>query len=310
VIEEQPRNLAASVHRRLLNRVQEDDLNPNETFQRYALERFLYRLSRSPHAESFMLKGAMLFAVWEDEPHRPTRDIDLLGFGDDSAERMHSVFADVCQTEVEPDGVSFDPASVTVEDIREAQDYQGKRVIVKGRLGNARLQVQIDVGFGDILVHWDQRVTYPTLLDFPAPDLRAYPAEAVIAEKLHAMVQHGMLNSRMKDLYDVYVLSRRLGFSGLELTGAVTATFGERRAALGDGPPAPLTPEFAADPTMQARWRGFLRRNRLEPLDLVEVVGGLSAFLGEPLEAIMIGRRFESEWPAGGPWGRNKSYVT
>lgn len=306
---EQPRNLAASVHRRLLNRVQELDLNPNETFQRYALERFLYRLSKSQHADSFMLKGAMLFAVWEDEPHRPTRDIDLLGFGEDSAERMRSVFVDVCQAEVEPDGVSFDPGSVTVEDIREAQDDQGKRVIVKGHLGNARLQVQVDVGFGDTLVHWDRQVTYPTLLDFPAPHLRAYPVEAVIAEKLHAMAQHGMLNSRMKDLYDVYALSHRLAFSGPELVQAISATFGERSVALGDKPPAPLTAEFASDPTMQARWRGFLRRNRLQPLDLSEVVLGLSAFLTEPLQAIKIGGQFEMEWPPGGPWGRDKSHL-
>lgn len=200
----------------------------NLTLVRYGCERLLYRLSQSPHAGSFMLKGATLFTVWEAEPHRPTQDVDLLGFGEDSEERLRGVFEEVCGAAVTSDGMSYDAAGIIVTDIREGLAYQGKRVRVPARLGNARLVVQIDVGFGDALAAWDTEVTLPTLLDFPAPRLRAYPAEAVIAEKLHAMAQHGMPNSRMKDVYDVQALAARLAFEGGALTEAIALTF-ERR---------------------------------------------------------------------------------
>jgi predicted nucleotidyltransferase component of viral defense system len=299
---ERPTNMAASVHRRLLDRVAERGENPNETLQRYVLERFLYRLSRSAHATSLMLKGAMLFAIWEDEPHRATRDIDLLGFGEDSAERMLAVFADVCTTPVEDDGVSFDAASVAVSEIRERQIYQGKRVTVNGRLGNARLRVQVDIGFGDCLVHHDEVVEYPTLLGSPAPRLRAYPVEAVVAEKLHAMAEHGMLNSRMKDLFDVYALSQRLGFDGKELTAAIAATFGRRNTVPLDGVLAPLTAGFSADPLIGSRWRGFVTKNRLEVPALAEVCEALGLFLNQPLATLAEGRLLDKRWRPGGPW--------
>jgi len=247
-------------------------------------------------------RGATLFAVWEEEPHRATRDIDLLGFGEDSAERMGAVFADVCRVAVPDDGMIFDPASIVVRDIRDGQTYGGKRVRLAARLGNARLSVQVDIGFGDALAAWDTEVTMPTLLDLPAPRLRAYPAEAVVAEKLHAMAQHGMLNSRMKDIYDVQALAARLAFDGACLAEAVRLTF-ERRGRLIDADlPAPLTAEFATDEVMLARWRGFLRRNRVESLELADTVEGLRAFLNEPWEALGRRESFARRWPPGGPW--------
>jgi predicted nucleotidyltransferase component of viral defense system len=295
-------NVAASVHQRLLARSHATGAEPNDTFLRYALERFLYRLAVSPHASSFMLKGATLFTVWEEDPHRATRDIDLLGFGEDSAERLSAVFADVCRVSVPDDGMTFDPASMTVSDIREGQTYQGKRVRLAAKLGTARYAVQIDIGFGDALAAWGTEITMPTLLDFPAPRLRAYPAEAVVAEKLHAMVQHGMLNSRMKDIYDVQALAARLPFDGDSLAEAVRLTFERRGRPVGAELPAPLTPAFAADEVMLQRWAGFLRRNRLEAVDLAVVGQRLSAFLLEPWEALANDGGFALEWPPGGPW--------
>ncbi len=249
-----------------------------------------------------MLKGATLFAVWEEDPHRATRDVDLLGFGEDSAERLSGVFADVCRIPVPDDGMVFDPVSVAVSDIRNGQAYQGKRVRLAAKLGTARYTVQIDVGFGDALAAWDTEITMPTLLDFPAPRLRAYPVEAVVAEKLHALAQHGMLNSRMKDIYDVQALAARLAFDGRSLTEAVRLTFERRGRTIGVQLPAPLTAAFAADEVMLQRWGGFLRRNRLEAVGLANAVDRLRAFLLEPWQALARGDGFVEEWPPGGPW--------
>ncbi len=295
-------DVAASVRARLLERVKLTAEDPNETMMRYALERFLYRLAASPHAASFLLKGAMLFAVWETDPHRATRDIDLLGLGEDSAARMRDVFADVCREHVPDDGMSFDAASLVVSDIREGQNYHGKRIRLDSRLGTARLKVQVDVGFGDALVDWGGEVEMPTLLDFPAPRLRAYPAEAVIAEKLHAMVQYGLLNSRMKDLYDVRSLAARLAFDGAALTAAIRATFERRERQIGEELPAPLTQAFAADAQVVRRWDGFVRRNGVEPVDLGEVVEGLRSFLLAPWMALARREPFVGRWLPGGPW--------
>ncbi len=298
-----PTDLPASVARRLKNQAQHKGQEVARAFERFALERFLYRLSVSDHRDQFVLKGAMLFALWEDEPHRPTRDIDLLGFGEDSAERMARVFIDVCTVHAEPDGLVFDPASVTVSDIRVGQTYQGKHVEIAGRMGKTRLPVRVDIGFGDALTAPGPMADYPTLLDFPAPRLRVYPAAAVVAEKVHAMVEHGMLNSRMKDLYDLTALPARLSFAGEELVAALHATFGRRGTTLSERLPAPLTQEFATDATKLAQWRGFLRRTRLAEAELGEVVAALRRFLAEPYLAAARGEPFVKHWPAGGPWG-------
>lgn len=296
-----PTNVAASVHRRLLNWATEHHADPNETMLRYVLERFLYRLSQSAHTDAFMLKGATLFAVWEDEPHRPTRDIDLLGLGEDSAERLRQVFADVCNVRVANDGVVLDSRSVTIADIRGGQAFGGKRVLIDCKLGNARQRVQIDVGFGDALARPGEPTCLPVLLDFPAPRLLAYPVAAVIAEKLHAMVEHGMVTSRMKDIYDIGALAERLDFDGVELAAAIRATFESRGQQPGVVPPA-VTEAFAGDAGAVARWGAFMRRNRLGSLDLVTAVERARAFLLEPLTALREGESFAKQWPSGGPW--------
>jgi predicted nucleotidyltransferase component of viral defense system len=270
---------------------------------RYMIERLLYRLAQSPHAQRFLLKGAMLFTLWTGRMHRPTKDLDLLGRGDPSPEALTEVFRGLCSLEVEPDGVEFAVDTIEVEVIREDQEYEGQRVHVEGRLGNAKNRLQIDVGFGDAVIPGAQDVRYPTLLEMPAPELRVYPKETVVAEKLQAMVMLGMANSRMKDFFDLSVMAREFTFQGAVLCRAIGATFKRRRTKIPIEPVA-LTAAFAGDRAKQTQWKAFLNRNGLDgSLDLSTLVAGLREFLLQPLDAVREGRTFESSWPAGGPWG-------
>jgi predicted nucleotidyltransferase component of viral defense system len=298
------RNLAQSVHHRLLNRAREQGEDFNLVLIRYALERFLYRLGRSRHKDRFILKGAMLFAAWTDQPHRPTRDLDLLGIGDSSDAALREVFSEIVRTPVEPDGLEFDEGSISISEIREAQDYPGKRIGLRVRLGNARLDLQIDVGFGDAVTPEPAEIDYPALLDQSAPRIRAYPCEAVIAEKLQALVAFGMAISRMKDFYDIWTLSKQFPFDGASLSSAIAATFERRGTAIPEGVPTALTDEFAADGTKQTQWTGFLKRNVLSeaPPSLSGVVNDLQDFLLEPLHAAARSEPFAKSWKPGGSW--------
>ncbi len=298
------RNLAQSVHHRLLNRAREQGEDFNLVLIRYALERFLYRLGRSRHKDRFILKGAMLFAAWTDQPHRPTRDLDLLGIGDSSDAALRQVFSEIVRTPVEPDGLEFDEGSISISEIREAQNYPGKRIGVRVRLGNARLDLQIDVGFGDAVTPEPAEIDFPTLLDSSAPRIRAYPCETVIAEKFQALVAFGMVISRMKDFYDIWTLSKQFPFDGASLSEAIRATFERRGTAIPEGVPTALTDEFAADRTKQTQWTGFLRRSVLSEKSpsLSGVVYDLREFLLEPLHAAARGEPLAKTWKPGGPW--------
>ena len=224
--------LPASVQARLVRHAKATGIDPNAVLARFAAERFLYRLSRSRHADRFVLKGALLMLVWLGDSIRPTRDADLLGFGDLSRESLARILVDVCNTEVEPDGVKYLSSSIRVASIREEDAYGGLRATVQARLGNARLHVQVDVGLGDAVVPEPEWLVYPGLLDFPQARLRAYRPETAIAEKLHAMAVLGEVNSRMRDFFDVYALAEHNRFDGELLTCAMRATF-ERRRTLG-----------------------------------------------------------------------------
>ncbi len=204
-----PHHLAQSIHQRLRSKARDRQEDPNLILIHYALERFLYRLACSAHRDRFILKGAMLFAAWTDQPHRPTRDLDLLGIGDSSDEALVQVFREIVGTSVEPDGLVFGDRGISISEIREAQDYPGKRIKLPAHLGNARLNLQIDVGFGDAVTPEPSEIDYPALLDLPAPKIRAYPCETVIAEKLQALVAFGIAVSRMKDFYDLWILSKQ-----------------------------------------------------------------------------------------------------
>ena len=280
----------------------------NEDFQlvltRYALERLLYRLSRSEHRDVFVLKGAMLFQLWSRQPHRPTRDLDLLGRGDNSIPRFERIFREVCDLTVEEDGLVFSAESVRGETIKEDQEYEGLRLTLDCRLENARIPIQIDIGFGDVVTPVATEVTYPVLLDFPAPILPAYSRESVVAEKFQAMVMLGIANSRMKDFYDLWVLSRQFEFQGPLLCQGIRATFARRRTPVPAKLPVALSPEFAQDRVKQTQWRAFIGKGKLDlgGIGLEEVVDGLRGFLMPVAQAVAAGEILEMAWPALGPW--------
>jgi predicted nucleotidyltransferase component of viral defense system len=238
--------LAQSVQVRLARHARAIGADPNLVLARYAIERFLYRLSRSPYAERFVLKGALLLLVWLGETFRPTRDADLLGFGDVSEQSLVEIFRECSAMEVEqPDGLVFDPASITVAAIRAADSYGGERVTIRARLGSARIKVQVDVGIGNAVDPPAEWIDYPSLLNLPRPRLRAYRPETVVAEKLHTMVALGAANSRMRDFFDVHALAAHESFEGAALVRAVRATFERRRTAIPRNAPLALTPAFA-----------------------------------------------------------------
>ena len=296
--------LAQSVQVRLVRHAKAIGVDPNLVLARYATERLLYRLSRSRHADRFILKGALLLLVWLGETIRPTRDADLLGFGDLSEAALTALFREICALEVEPDGLIFDPASIRVAAIRPEDEYGGRRVSLVGRLGAARLTVLVDVGIGDAVEPEPEWLDYPSLLDLPRPRLRAYRPETVIAEKFHAMVLLGSRNSRMRDFFDVHALAARESFVGTVLVRALRATFGRRRTAIPSGLPIALTPVFARSADRRAQWAAFIRRNvpAAAPQDFEQVVAALAGFLAPVLEAAGRGNDFAGTWPPGGPW--------
>lgn len=276
-------NLAASIRARLLNRAKADKVEFQQMLTRFATERLLYRLSISPHKDQFLLKGALLFELWFQEPHRPTQDIDFLGFGPDELPRITAMFRDICAMSAK-DGITFDPASVRTIEIRIDANYGGMRVTLMGMLDNARCPVQADIGFGDAVTQEPEETTYPTLLpDLPAPRLRVYTRYTVVAEKFHAIVEHGMQNSRMKDFFDLWVLTHRSEFDPATLHQAITATFNRRGTTLPTGTPVGLSDEFVADSAKHAQWRGFAAKGRIDVPSLEQVVSHLRGFFSSLL---------------------------
>ncbi len=299
-----PRNVAASVRERLRQLARDRGEDFQLVLTRYGMERLLYRLGASAHAPSFVLKGAMLFHLWGGPPHRPTHDLDLLGRGEVSPERFEQVFREVCAVAAEDDGLTFPPDAVRGESIKEDQEYGGVRVHCVALLDGARVPLRIDVGFGDAVTPAPPAVEYPTLLDFPAPALRAYPRQTVVAEKFQAMVALGMANSRMKDFFDLWYLSDHFAFDGPSLAEAIAATFRRRRTAVPAEPPLGLTEVFVGDAAKRQQWRAFLNKSRLATRapGLEEVAEALRSFVMPPASAAASGAAFEAEWPAAGPW--------
>lgn len=299
-----PTNLAASVGDRLRAIAKKQGEQLQNVLNRYGLERWLYRLSQSPHRERFILKGAMLFTLWSEEPHRKTRDLDLLGFGAKSIPEWEEVFRQVCSTQVEPDGLEMLANSVRGEIIRVEEEYAGTRIKLMAMLGGARIPLQIDVGFGDAVTPEPQEISFPTMLNFPAPSLRAYRPETVIAEKFHAMVDLGLRNTRMKDFYDVWKLSQRFEFDGETMVEAIRATFSRRQTPLPSGVPLALSDKFASDPLKTSQWTAFLRKSGLKDQEtsLAEVVNLLESFLLPAVERAQAGDRFPRRWILGGSW--------
>jgi predicted nucleotidyltransferase component of viral defense system len=303
----QPRNLAASVRQRLLNLAQAQKEDFNLVLTRYGIERLLYRLERSAAGERFILKGAMLFVLWSDTPHRATKDVDLLCRGDNSIAEIEAVFRSVCQVEVVPDGLEFDLTTVTGEVIKAEREYPSVRIRLTTFIAGTptRINLQIDVGFGDIVTPAPQLMSLPALLaDLPAPQLYAYNRETVIAEKFEAMVLLGIGNTRMKDFYDLWYLSQHFAFEGNLLSRAISATFERRRTLIPTDTPLALTSEFANDETKQRQWVAFVKKGRLrgESLVLNQIGAILHDFLMPPTIAIAKGVEFDRVWSSDIGW--------
>jgi predicted nucleotidyltransferase component of viral defense system len=295
--------LPVSIQARLLNHARKQALDYNRVLERYALERFLYRLSQSPYSERFVLKGAMMMGVWLGEDIRPTRDADLLGFGELSNNSLLNIFGEVCELPIDPDGMVFAADTLTIEDIREDDPYGGRRITLFSHLGNARLPIQVDIGIGDTVIPEPEWLDYPSLLDMPPARLRVYHAETCIAEKFHAMNILGMANSRMKDFFDIAMLAEREAFDGAILAAAVRATFERRNTPLPTEIPVSMTRAFAKDADKQRQWKAFLTRNNLiNAASLEIVVKTIHAFLWPVVTALIETGSFSGNWKPIGHW--------
>ena len=296
------RDIAHSIYRRLLNRARKNNEDFNYTLNRYGVERFLYRLSISPYAKQFVLKGASLLFVWKGRNYRVTRDIDLLGY---KTADIKNIFKDissiVCQQD---DSIHFMPESVKAENIRDNTDYGGLNVSIDAILLNAKIALRIDIGFGDVIKPEPEIISYPVLLDMPRPQLRAYNRETFIAEKFEAMVHLGIANSRLKDFYDIWLLSRFFDFSAAKLTASIENTFKRRRTEIPKGKPFIFTSEFYNDLQKQTQWKTFIRKTRAEnaPAEFSAVIKEIDDFFMPLLRILNNPSQAKIVWIKGKGW--------
>ncbi len=305
-----PQNIAASVKARLQNIAKEGGNTFAELLQLYVMERFLYRLSQSDYADTFILKGALLFAVWEPEyDRRTTMDIDLLGFTENSLDHLEQIVRVICETKVEDDGIRFDLENMRAERIKEDADYEGVRIRTFAYLERSRIPLQVDIGFGDALVPDAVSATLPAILDFPAPQLRCYQQLTVIAEKFQAMIKLGNLNSRMKDFYDIWNIIQHETISGAELQKACVATFEHRKTPFNLGDDF-FSREFSQSPEKQIQWAAFIRKQGIQdiaPNSFEDVAIQLQDFFHPMGEDQIAGNTFSALWTIGGPWHEDDS---
>ena len=296
-----PKNIAASVRQRLLNRAKLERRPFNELLHYYGMERFLYRLSQSSYADQFVLKGALMLRVWRSPELRPTMDIDLLGRTSNNEADIIGKIRGILAMSVTADGLTFDKDSVEAERIVEDADYEGIRIRFQASLDSAKVNMRLDIGFGDVVYPDPKEAVFPTLLDFPAPRLLCYSRESSISEKLEAMVKLGTLNSRMKDFYDVWLLSRQFDFDGDKLAEAIRLTFKRR------GTKMPLEIEAFTGSfieTKQVQWRAFGKRIRHDqiPASFREIIASIDSFLSPVIATIVSGTPCPEKWIAPGPW--------
>lgn len=284
------KNIGASVRARLQNLSREMGQSFELILTRYTLERLLYRLSTSAYADRFVLKGALLLTSWFTDPHRATRDLDLLGFGDPSPDAMVVAFKEILAIDAD-DGVEFDLDALRVDQIREELEYGGLRLRTTASISGARVVVTIDVGFGDALEPDVELIDYPSMLDLPIPRLQAYARETVIAEKFQAMVALGRANSRMKDFYDIWLLSQSFAFDDDRLARAIAATFERRETEIPAELPDALTSAFAEDEHKQRQWHAFLENVARHPGSLADVIAVISGFIMPHASAAAKGGR-------------------
>ena len=299
-------NVAASIRTRLLKRARAEETEFQLFLDRYACERFLYRLGESGARDRCILKGASLLALWMHEPYRSTRDVDLLTFGDNDEETVRQLMETICNVSCPEDGIALDIGTLKVSEIRDGQRYGGQRATLIALLGNAKCNVQVDFGFGDVVFPGPEEAQLPTLISgVPAPFLCTYPQVSSIAEKFEAMVQLGTLNSRMKDFYDVWALSETFAFSGAELQGAVAQCFDRRGTPWSAEMPEALTPAFYSTPQLQDYWAAYGHHGallHLPPSAFEELGSRIRSFLGPVRDSILAGEPFDMNWSPGGPW--------
>jgi predicted nucleotidyltransferase component of viral defense system len=296
------KNIAHSVHDRLANIARSEGRAFQEVLNFYVIERFLYRLSVSPYADIFVLKGALMFRVWNPAP-RATKDIDLLGQLDSDPERLEEVIREVCLVSSFPDGLEFDTGTLSYDRITHGARHPGSRFKVLVRLDRAEVNLQIDVGFGNAISPAPVEFEYPVLLDMPAPRLKGYQMETLIAEKLDAFVRRGEASSRVRDFYDICYLSTNFFFDGSILLDAVTSTFSRRDTAIPDDP-GYLLAAYSSDPARQVQWSAFTRSKGLveAPQDFGAIVKAVSFFVAPILHAASSGTEFDKRWDPASGW--------
>lgn len=306
-------DVAASVRARLLNQAKAAREEFERTLVRYADERLLYRLGASAARERCVLKGASLLTAWMHDPYRATRDVDLLATGSPDAASIRDILDEICAVSCPADGLRFDLTDLLIEEIRTGQEYAGQRARFVAYLGAARIRIQVDFGYGDALVDGARDLEYPTMLaGLPAPRVRAYPREATVAEKFHAMVTLDTRNSRMKDFHDMWALSGAFAFVGPALRQAVAACFARRGTAWDAEAPRPLAPAFYEMPELQTRWQSYLAGGEVlvAPPAQLDVIGErVIGFLSPVRSSIMSNDSFDQSWAPGGPWTSAPSYA-
>ncbi len=297
--ENNKKNVGHSISQRLLHRSKVNKEDFNLLLSRYGMERFLYRLSISRYNDRFILKGASLFLVWKGQSYRVTRDVDLLSFGSPDVEVFADVFREICEVNCpQDDGMSYIADSLRIEEIREDNEYDGMRIKLNGFLSQAKIPLQIDIGFGDVVTPAPETVEYPTFFDDPAPRMKAYPRYTLVAEKLEAMVRLGIANSRMKDFYDIWLLSKLFGFDGVILSQAIANTFSRRQMKLPLAMPFAFTASFYEDSQKRVQWTAFVRKSKpnIPVGNLAEVIEELSKFIMPVMNALRAEVSFQSNW--------------
>jgi predicted nucleotidyltransferase component of viral defense system len=296
------------VRQRLLNLADKRKESFQYVLVQYGMERLLYRLSRSAHRDRFVLKGALLFSVWSDTPHRPTMDVDLMSAESAESAELVAAFQAILATPVDADGLVFFPDSVRAEEIRETRASAGVRIRLLAKLEAAHIDLQVDIGFADAITPGPVELDYPTLLEFAPPRLNAYPRETVVAEKFEAAVSLGMQNSRMKDFYDLWAMAGQFGFEGEILARAIRNTFDRRKTALPSAAPVAIPEEFSADSGKQRQWASFLAKSGLEAPPLPKAAEQIESFLSAPGLAAAQAQSFHARWIPPGPWQKTKGH--
>ena len=298
------KNIEASVKAQLQNKAKETNRPFAEVMQYYGMERFLYRFSKSKYADKFVLKGALLFAVWQIPDRRTTLDIDFLSRFDNEVTTIEKVMKEVCDTSVDPDGLNFDSQTVKGMKVKEDADYEGVRVKFTGFLDRARIPMQIDVGFGDIVYPRAKVIDYPVILDFPKPRLNGYPQESVISEKFEAMIKLGFLNSRMKDFYDIWLMMRQFEFKGANIASAIKKTFNNRKTDIPNKKPLFANEIYDEKSDRQTLWSAFLKKGDIQhaPETLSATAKEIENFLTEPIMALNENGNFDKTWKSPRGW--------